>query len=260
MAGEGAFSEQNRPKVAIYVRVSTEEQAKEGISLAAQIDRCIKFCEAKGWEVAKVYEDAGFSAGTTKRPAFQDLLQDIKEGRISILLVYKIDRFSRNLKDLILILDTLKEHGVNFTSVSEPFDTTSAIGEAFFQIIGVFAQLERGMVSERVQMAFEKKLDSGEYLSRAPIGYRYRNSKLEVNEKEAAVVREIFEMWAAGVHYKEIAERFSIPISTLYTIIRNPTYVGKIQHRDTLYEGNHTPIIEKEVFEIVRAMLDGPKE
>lgn len=240
-------------KVGVYVRVSTEEQAKEGISLDAQIDRCRAFCKARGWKVFKIYTDAGYSAGTMDRPALKNLIDDISESKFSILLVYKIDRFSRNLKDLISILEDLKSKGVNFTSVTEQIDTTSAMGEAFFQIIGVFAQLERGMVKERVELAFDKKISSGEILNRAPMGYFYRNSKLMVNEEEAQKVRQIFEMWASGVHYKEIASKFNLPVSTLYEIIKNPTYIGKVRYRSQLYNGNHKGIIDEELFRKVNS-------
>jgi site-specific DNA recombinase len=235
-------------KVGIYVRVSTEEQAKEGISIDAQIDRCKAFCKARSWKVFKIYTDAGYSAGSLDRPALKDLVDDIKNKKFNILLVYKIDRFSRKLKDLISALEDLKSKGINFTSVTEQIDTTTAMGEAFFQIIGVFAQLERGMVKERVELAFDKKVSSGEALNRAPMGYLYRNGKLVVNEEEAEKVREIFNMWASGVHYKEIAKKFNIPVSTLYEVIKNPTYIGKVKYRDKLYNGAHKGIINEDLF------------
>ena len=108
---------QRKPKIAIYSRVSTEEQAKEGLSVDAQIDKCKSFCNARDWEIFKIYKDAGFSAGTLNRPAMELLLRDAKEKRYDTILVYKIDRFSRKLKDLIMILDELKEKDINFTSV-----------------------------------------------------------------------------------------------------------------------------------------------
>src|SRR3989344_5096085 len=177
-------------KVGVYVRVSTEEQAKEGISIDAQIERCKAFCIARGWKVFKIYTDAGYSAGTMNRPALKDLINDINEKKLEILLVYKIDRFSRKLKDLISILEDLKSRGVNFTSVTEQIDTTTAMGEAFFQIIVVFAQLERGMVKERVELAFDKKISSGDLLNRAPLGYTYNDQrKLVINSTEAVIVK-----------------------------------------------------------------------
>jgi len=235
-------------KVGIYVRVSTEEQAKEGISIDAQISRCRAFCKARGWKVFKIYTDAGFSAGSTNRPALKNLFDDINNKKINILLVYKIDRFSRKLKDLISILEDLKEKDINFTSVTEQIDTTNAMGKAFFQIIGVFAELERDMVKERVELAFNQKIDLGELLNRAPMGYMYRNGKLIVNNEEAAKVVEIFEMWASGINYKEISKKFKIPVSTLYEIIKNPTYIGKIKYRGKLFKANHKPIVTEEMF------------
>lgn len=235
-------------KVAIYSRVSTEEQAKEGISIKAQIDRCKAFCESRGWKVYRIYQDAGFSAGTTKRPSFQDLLKDAKEKKYDTLLVYKIDRFSRNVKDLILILEDLKEQGINFSSVTEQIDTTTAMGEAFFQIIGVFAQLERGMVKERVALAFDKKISDGESLSRAPLGYIYKGRKLTIHNESAEKIKEIFNMWSSGVNYKEISKKMGIPTSTLYEIVKNPAYIGKIRYKGKLYDGTHKPIIDKELF------------
>src|SRR3990167_5300610 len=233
-------------KVGVYVRVSTEEQAKEGISIDAQIERCRAFCKARGWKLFKIYTDAGYSAGTMDRPALKDLIGDITENKFSILLVYKIDRFSRKLKDLISILEDLKSKGVNFTSVTEQIDTTTAMGEAFFQIIGVFAQLERGMVKERVEMAFEKKIKSGEALNRPPFGYTYKNRKLVPHPEEAEKVREIFSLWAAGVHYKAIAEKSRLPVSTLYELVKNPTYIGKVLFRGQLYPGTHKSLVDTE--------------
>ena len=239
---------ENILKVAIYVRVSTEEQAKEGLSIDAQIDKCKAFCIARDWKVFKIYNDAGFSAGTLNRPALELLLRDAQEEKFSIILVYKIDRFSRKLKDLIMILEDLKEKDINFTSVTEQIDTTSAMGEAFFQIIGVFAQLERGMVKERVELAFDRKIKFGEALFRAPFGYVYQNKKLVLDPENSEKIKEIFEMWSQDIDYKEISKKFKIPVSTLYQIIKNQTYLGKIKYRGEIYNGKHKPIIDEELF------------
>jgi site-specific DNA recombinase len=238
----------SKPRVAIYSRVSTEEQAKEGLSVEAQIDKCKSFCDAREWEIFKVYKDAGFSAGTLNRPALELLLRDAQEKKFDIILVYKIDRFSRKLKDLITILEDLKTENINFTSVTEQIDTTSAMGEAFFQIIGVFAQLERGMVKERVQLSFDRKINLGEALYRAPFGYTYQNKKLVKHPQNAEKVKEIFEMWIAGISYKDICQKFNLPPSTLYQIIKNPIYIGKIKYKGELFKANHPALIEEELF------------
>jgi site-specific DNA recombinase len=238
----------SKPRVAIYSRVSTEEQAKEGLSVEAQIDKCKSFCDAREWEIFKVYKDAGFSAGTLNRPALELLLRDAQEKKFDIILVYKIDRFSRKLKDLITILEDLKTKNINFTSVTEQIDTTSAMGEAFFQIIGVFAQLERGMVKERVQLSFDRKINLGEALYRAPFGYTYQNKKLVKHPENAEKVKEIFEMWATGISYKDICQKFDLPSSTLYQIIKNPIYTGKIKYKGELFKANHPALIDEELF------------
>ncbi len=233
---------------AIYVRVSTEEQAREGLSIDAQIDKCKAFCQARDWKVFKIYKDAGFSAGSLNRPALELLLRDAQEKKFKIILVHKIDRFSRKLKDLIMILEELKEKEINFTSVTEQIDTTSAMGEAFFQIIGVFAQLERGMVRERVELAFERKIKFGEALFRAPYGYVYQNKKLVPDPENSGKIKEIFEMWSQNIDYKEISKKFKIPVSTFYQIIKNQIYLGKIKYRGKMYKGKHKPLIDEELF------------
>lgn len=237
----------SKSRVAIYARVSTEEQAKEGISIDAQLAKCKSYCEARDWSIAHIYTDPGYSAGTLNRPALKELLDDAKNHKFDIILVHKTDRFSRKLKDLITVLEELKIEGVNFTSVTEQIDTTSAMGEAFFQIIGVFAQLERGMVKERVKMAFDRKADLGEALYRAPFGYKYVNRKL-VPDENAPKVRDLFEMWIAGIDYKTIAQKFNVSPSSIYTIVKNPIYIGKIRYKDQLYNGKHTALIPEELF------------
>ncbi len=238
----------NQLLTAIYVRVSTEEQAKEGLSIDAQIDKCRAFCQARDWKVFKIYKDAGYSAGSLNRPALELLLRDAQEKKFKIILVHKIDRFSRKLKDLIMILEELKEKEINFTSVTEQIDTTSAMGEAFFQIIGVFAQLERGMVRERVELAFDRKIKFGEALFRAPYGYVYKNKKLVPDPENSEKIKEMFEMWSQDIDYKEISKKFKIPVSTFYQIIKNQIYIGKIKYRGKMYKGKHKPIINEELF------------
>ncbi len=238
----------NQKTTAIYTRVSTEEQAKEGISIPAQKDRLSAFCKAKDLEIYKVYCDEGFSAGSIKRPEFTKLLEDARNARFSNILVYKIDRFSRNLKDLITILDELKDLGINFISATEPIDTTSAIGNAFMQIIGVFAELERGMVAERVSLAFDKKVKEKEYLARPPLGYVIDGKNLIIDKESAKKIKDIFESRVAGENYVSICARHNIPISTFYHIIKNPVYVGYIKFKDRLIKGDFEPIVSREIF------------
>lgn len=131
------------------------------------------------------------------------------------------------------------------------------MGEAFFQIIGVFAQLERGMVKERVELAFDRKIVLGEAFSRAPMGYFYDfNKKLTIDKENSEKVKEIFEMWAYGISYKEICEKFNIPPSTLYQLVKNPVYIGKIKYRGELYNGKHPKIIDEILFNKVNKIFE----
>ena len=147
-----------------------------------------------------------------------------------------------------MFLEELKLKNSNFTCVTDQIDTTSAMGEALFQIIGVFAQLERGMVKERVKLAFDRKADLGEALYRPPYGYTYQNRKLVPDPITSANIVEIFEMWITGIDYKIIAEKFKLSQSSIYTIIKNPIYIGKIRYKGQLYAGKHKPLISEELY------------
>jgi len=130
-------------KTAIYVRVSTEEQAKEGYSIRAQIDKLKSYIQVKDWDFYKVYADEGISGKNIEgRPAINELIADIKAGRVNNVLVYKIDRLTRSTKDLIDLTDIFKEYHCNFNSVMESIDTQTASGRMFLKIIGIFAEFE----------------------------------------------------------------------------------------------------------------------
>ncbi|MBI5123197.1 recombinase family protein, partial [Candidatus Roizmanbacteria bacterium] len=127
---------------AIYIRVSTEDQAKEGYSLEVQREYLESFAKREGLEIFKVYQDDGISGYSTERPALKELLKAAKEKKFDLVLVYKIDRFSRNLKDLLNLVDELSTYGVGFKSGTEPFDTTTSTGKLMFQQLGSFAEFE----------------------------------------------------------------------------------------------------------------------
>lgn len=132
---------------AIYIRVSTEDQAREGYSLEVQKEYLESFATREGYEVFKVYCDDGISAYSTRRPALQALLADAKAKRFGLVLVHKIDRFSRNLKDMLNLVDELSKYGVGFRSATEPFDSTTSAGKLMFQQLGSFAEFERNRLS-----------------------------------------------------------------------------------------------------------------
>ena len=160
--------------VAIYVRVSTQEQAAEGYSIQEQAERLTKYCEAHGWNITKVYTDPGFSGANRDRPALQLLCSDVKKNMFDTVLVYKLDRLSRSQKDTLYITeDVFLKNQIAFVSMLENFDTGTPFGRAMIGILSVFAQLERDQIRERSQMGHDARAKEGYFHGGgyAPSGY-----------------------------------------------------------------------------------------
>jgi site-specific DNA recombinase len=250
-------------KTALYIRVSTQEQAEEGHSIGEQTDRLNKYCEAKGWTVVKIYTDPGFSGGNTDRPALKNLIRDIDN--FDMILVYKLDRLSRSQKDtLYLIEDVFLKHNVDFVSMNENFDTSTPFGRAMIGILSVFAQLEREQIKERMSMGHIGRAKEGYWRggSNAPIGYDFIEGKLVINEYESMQVKEIFNLFIKGYSIHSITEIMKSRYSNRYSswnnsgttgkILRNTMYIGKIKYKGEEYDGQHEPIICEEIFNTVQ--------
>ena len=156
-----------------YIRVSTDEQTQHGYSLEAQAQAIKKYCELQGWELVRIYRDDGYSGASMERPDLQQLLEDVYLRKFDVVVVWKLDRLSRNLKDTLYLLDdALEKNGIGFISIQEQFDTTTPIGKAVMQIIAVFAQLEREMITERMKMGKYQKARLGQFGGHVLYGYR----------------------------------------------------------------------------------------
>jgi site-specific DNA recombinase len=240
-------------KIAIYTRVSTEDQAKEGYSLEVQREYLESFAKREGYEVFKVYCDDGISAYSTRREALQQLLKDAKDRKFDLVLVYKIDRFSRNLKDLLNLVDELSNSGVAFKSATEPFDTSTSAGKLMFQQLGSFAEFERNRIAERVFPGMLKGVQLGNWQGArySPYGYRYNkaNKLLEVDEQESKVVKLIFEMCLAGKSIRFITEYLTkkkyrnrkgniFSTKLIGDILKNRIYTGKLIWNRHHYDKN----------------------
>jgi site-specific DNA recombinase len=189
-----------KKKTAIYIRVSVLKEV--AVSPQMQLDKAESYCKLQGEEY-EVYQDLDFSGKDTNRPAFQRMHRKIKAGYISKLIVYRLDRLSRSLKDLALFMDFLREKGVEFFSVTEHFDTSTPMGRAMFSIMGVFAQMEREVISERIADTKAKQMADGIKLGPAPYGYRLKvksRSQWEIIPEEAKIIRKVFELYASGKH------------------------------------------------------------
>lgn len=231
-------------KVAIYIRVSTQYQVDRA-SLPVQREELINYSKyVLGIDSYFVFEDAGYSAKNTDRPAYQQMMARIRTGEFTHILVWKIDRISRNLLDFATMYSELKHLGVTFVSKNEQFDTSSAMGEAMLKIILVFAELERNMTSERVSAIMVSRANGGEWNGgKIPFGYSYqKDGKIfSVCEPEAKIVLHIYDLYesigsltavAKTMNENGIRSRTGKPWNpnTIRTILTSPFYCGTYRY------------------------------
>ena len=205
---------QYQKRVFIYVRVSTNKQAEEGYSIPQQIERLTKYCEAMGWQVVKVYTDDGYSGGDLERPAIKQMTKEIEKGNADIVLVDKLDRLSRSQFDtLYMIQKVFDPNNVGFVSRAESFDTSTPFGKAMVGILAVFAELERSRIKERMADGKEGRAKEGKYKGggNPSIGYDYNpaTGALEVNEYEAMMINELYQLVLNKTPLNRIATIFS---------------------------------------------------
>ena len=259
----------NELKVAIYIRVSTRWQIDKD-SLPLQRDELPKYAElVLGIKKYEIFEDAGYSAKNTDRPAYQQMMARVRSGEFSHILVWKIDRISRNLLDFAAMYQELKDYGVTFVSKNEQFDTSTAIGEAMLKIILVFAELERNMTSERVSAVMLSRAEQGLWNGgRIPYGYRW-DKELKtffIVKEEAAVVKKIYELYRTTKSSLQVAKTLNeqglLPRSgnpwtpaTIGIILKNPFYCGKMRYnyRDEKKGLNHWSVKDEAEW----IMIDG---
>lgn len=258
--------------IALYPRVSTQEQAKEGYSIDEQVERLKNYCKAMGWNEYKFYTDAGYSGGNTDRPALQELIRDVKLGKINKVVVYKLDRLSRSQLDtLYLIEKVFLANNCDFVSMSENFDTGTPFGRAMIGILAVFAQLEREQIKERMSMGREGRAKEGKWHGGPcpPIGYDYIDSELVVNEYEAMQVRDIFNLFVAGNSIRSIEKMandkgYRHKYGTWYQtkirqVLLNKIYIGKVEFNGQCFDGIHDAIIDADTFETAQTILANRK-
>lgn len=275
-------------RCAIYTRKSSEEGLDmEFNSLDAQREACEAYIasqKSEGWVALEtMYDDGGFSGGTLERPALKRLMEDIENGRIDTIVVYKIDRLSRSLMDFVKMVEVFDRHKVTFVSITQSFNTTTSMGRLILNILLSFAQFEREVISERIRDKFAASRKKGMWMGGCPpLGYDVENRRLKVNAKEAAIVREIFEtfvqtqscmtvvqtMRAAGITTKEWETQSGKthkgkPIHKLYVyrILNNRVYLGEAVHKEKAYPGEHRAIIDAPLWEEARRILSlAPKK
>jgi site-specific DNA recombinase len=206
-----------------YVRVSTDDQSAEGQSLDSQAAKIESYAKSQGWNLIEIYREEGYSGKTTDRPELNRLIMAVRNAKIDVLLVYRVDRLTRRQKDLWTLLeDVLEPNRVGFKSVSEPFDTTTATGKAFLSMLGTFAQLERDTIAERTADTLRHKKNNGEWVGRVPFGYRIGASgRLEKDGDQQKAIARIRRYRKRGLSFRDIAKRMAIPRSTVSDLINN---------------------------------------
>lgn len=254
------------PRVAIYTRVSTEDQAKEGFSLGAQNERLVAYCEAQGWEVTSFYEDDGHSGRNIKRPAYQRMMGE--KDRWDILLVMKMDRIHRNSKNFMIMMENLEKWGKKFTSMNESLDTSNAVGRFVVDIIQRIAQLESEQIGERTYMGMRQKAESldGPLGFNPPFGHRIEGGELVIFTEEANIVRGVFSSYDSGMSLRQIADRLNgdeiktrrekeWTIWSVSRMLHNPVYAGYLRWDGLILPSGHGSIISIEKFNLVQEKM-----
>ena len=271
-----------RLRCAIYTRKSTEEGLdQEFNSLDAQREACAAFIASQvglGWKPAPDrYDDAGFSGGSMERPALKRLLEDIRDEKIDVVVVYKIDRLTRSLTDFSKIVEVFDQAGVSFVSVTQQFNTTTSMGRLTLNVLLSFAQFEREVTAERIRDKIAASKKKGMWMGGVvPLGYRVMNRKLVVHMGEAQTVRWLFERYLQLKSVRALVEEAAShrhagrttvgkdgsSVTTrpfgrgnLYHLLSNVIYVGSIRHKDRIYEGEHEAIIDRQTFDEVQRLL-----
>ena len=255
-------------RVGLYPRVSGHEQ-EDNYSIPDQIDRMQKYCESRDWMVYKIYTDSGYTGSNMDRPGLQDLIKDVQNGKIDMVLVYKLDRLSRSQKDtLYLIEDVFDKHGVSFTSITENFDTSTPFGKATLGMLAVFAQLEREKIKERTMAgkdgrAKEGKWHGGKWI---PIGFDYIESLLQPNDYEVMQMHEIAKLLLAGTPVRTVERLMDEKgyrhkygkwdAKTIRRAMVNPVNIGMIKNRNKWYKGIHKAIFDEKTFYALVDLMD----
>jgi site-specific DNA recombinase len=269
-------------RCAIYTRKSTEHNLDLTFnSLDAQREACeayIKSQAHEGWRlVPDHYDDGGLSGASLDRPALQNLLADVRAGKITVLVVYKVDRLTRSLADFAKLVELFDQYGVSFVSITQSFNTTSSMGRLTLNVLLSFAQFEREVIGERVRDKIAASKRKGLWVGGpVPLGYRGLNKKLEIVPEEAETVRTIFclylELGSIGALIAELDRRgirtkvngrrdgrqsggIRFGVGPLAHLLKNRFYIGEVAYRGEVHRGEHEPILSRDLFEAVQEKL-----
>ncbi len=269
-------------RCAIYTRKSSDEGLEQVFnSLDAQREACAAYIlsqASEGWvALPDIYDDGGLSGGSLERPALQRLLREVAEGRVDIIVVYKVDRLTRSLLDFSKLVEAFDKAGTSFVSVTQSFNTTTSMGRLTLNMLLSFAQFEREVTAERIRDKIAASKAKGMWMGGTPpLGYEPDGRSLKIVEAHAAIVRDIFERYLQTGNVRRVTEQLErdkvlapprqtstgrsfggVPLSRgqIYKILSCPTYVGEVHHRDQIYPGLHKGVIDRVTWDTTQAML-----
>lgn len=256
-------------RIAIYIRVSTLDQAREGYSLEVQKKTLKKWCDDRKYDIFDLYADKGISGKDIEhRPDMNRLLNDAKEGNFNIVLFWALSRFTRSVSDLYTTMEKFQKWNVDMVSYTEAFDTSTPMGRAMLGIVGVFAQLERELTSERVSAAMAERALQGKRTCSEILGYDLDGKdSFKINEKEAEYVHFCFNEYLMRKNLSEVAseankrgfrgKRGKIPTAwSIQKILTRTQYCGFNTFLGGIYKGNYESIIDVETFNRVSTLLE----
>ncbi len=288
----------DKKKVAIYARVSTVEQAEEGYSIDEQERLLREYCDKHDLDVYKTYSDRGISGKDIKhRPELKEMLKDSEENKFDMVLVWKINRLSRKLADVLKMVELFEKNNVTFKSYSEPFETNTPAGKMQFQMMALIGEFERGTIAQNVKMGMLARAREGKWCGNKVLGYdivpvegslnkKRKETKLVINEKEAETVRLIFNEYSNGNGYKAITNKLNklgyktkkgnnFSVGSIKDILTNSVYIGKIRYNvrqdwsekrrkninpnPIIVDGLHDAIISDELWDKVQKILESKK-
>ncbi len=241
-------------KAALYIRVSTDKQASEGTSLEVQEEKLRKFCGFQGWEVFQLYADKGISGKDTERPQFQELIKAANAKQFDVVVVTKLDRFGRSLRDLINSIHELNAIGIQFTSVNDNINTTTPNGKLLFHVLGAFAEFEREIIKERMMSGIARARQQGQQIGRVPMGYKVVNGEVELNNEKVELVKGIFKSYSEGQTAWKISTKLDMKPSTISYILKNRFYA------DSQMNGKHEPLVSLELFETIQISINNKRK
>jgi DNA invertase Pin-like site-specific DNA recombinase len=271
-----------RKRCAVYTRKSSEEGLEQRFnSLDAQREACCAYVQSQlheGWDlIPELYDDGGYSGGTMDRPGLQQLLVDVREGKVDIIVVYKVDRLSRSLSDFAKMVEIMDAAKVSFVSVTQAFNTTTSMGRLTLNMLLSFAQFEREVTGERIRDKIAASKRRGLWMGGpVPLGYDVVDRKLLVNKGEAATVNRIMQRYVALGSVRELKRELDeasivtkqtalktgairggigFGLGGLRTLLKNRIYVGEIKHKTNHYAGEHQAIVDRKLFESVQTVM-----